>query len=432
MFGAGKSAYPRHVRRAVVLLAVSLACGRVTDPNEESTPPPPPDDEPPMGERATAPYPNIVWVRSFSDTMSILEVEVGKDGAIYVAADRWGGPAAPMGAAASGPVDRLAVSRLSADGVLEWRREFTGTEYTYWAGIDVDAEGNAYVCGTSSDVVDLGLGVMAHGYHGIFAGKLDAEGDTQWSTFLESELASTCGCGLTSKGELVIGVGFTLPEEGQVIGTKLSTDGEVVWTLVNHLPTTKIRDAAAAVGPEDEIYFYWNVRDPLDFGDGIPRYGAPGLVASFTADHELRWTAQAGHRLPASLKATSAGLTINGIDLLPLADASQFFEAATGERTWRWQRPHPIDSGSFEPGHGAWIVGTDFQAEPYAFLAFVGADEQEKTRTALGPSTWGGALARVDDRHLLVGGDYVDGTVIGGEVLEGTGTFLALVETHAP
>ena len=83
------------------------------------------------------------------------------------------------------------VVKLDSDGNHLWSRGFGGDDSDVPYGLDVDAEGNVYVCGEfRSSSIDFGGGALpavAKGVYDVFLFKLDAGGNHVWSRKFDGE-----------------------------------------------------------------------------------------------------------------------------------------------------------------------------------------------------------------------------------------------------
>jgi len=165
-----------------------------------------------------------VWTRSYDGAAMGNDygygVAVADDGYIYVTGSE----------ATAGEGLNMWLGRYDTDGNLIWSRSYNGLAGLddYLLDVDVDTEGNAYVCGYSASV--------DYPWH-VFVRRYDPDGELQWTD--EYPGAGTLGahCNAIARdvnGDIVITGGEMRDEMGMpvrdVLVRKYSDDGSVKWS----------------------------------------------------------------------------------------------------------------------------------------------------------------------------------------------------------
>lgn len=177
----------------------------------------------------------VVWTRTHDGPAMGNDhgygVAATEDGRIYVSGSE----------TVAGESYNMWLGRYDVDGNLIWERSYNGPSglEDYLIDVDVDPDGNAYVCGYAADV--------DFPWH-IFVRRYDPDGEIVWTD--EYSGAATLGahCGALARdstGDLVITGGEMRDVLGMqirdVLVRKYSADGDVKWTT---------RIPGGALGPD--------------------------------------------------------------------------------------------------------------------------------------------------------------------------------------
>jgi hypothetical protein len=407
-------------------LLVLAGCGNaiVAEPGKEGS-----ED----GQEGTLPdYPRITWIHGLANAY-VRDVDV-HDGDIFVAGEQFG-PISIDDLSDEGhpPVSTFA-ARLSSTGKGGWLRSFHQPAVE---DVRVDATGNAYVCGSAADSVDPVLGPFEVKTRSAFVGKLSPEGEPLWTAVFDATKRNRAGaCALDSGGRVVFGIVSESPiTPPQPLAAEVSSDGALTWTLFNGAPAVaQVSDAYAAVGPSNEVYLWWRDKGSID-----PDLGAPfesvggGTLASFTSGKELSWIIATTLRGARSITASPAGVLAAGMASDTVEHEAHLY-SPEGELTWVWPAPTGVQlrASIFDSQDGAWVTAFDATPGVQTTLLFhLSPAGVEIERLELGAKARATAIARLDDRHLVVGGANFGEFVANGEVME-AGSFLAIVETAPP
>jgi len=219
------------------------------------------------------------------------------------------------------------VSKFAPNGSLLWSTFLGGAEGEYCKDLAVDSAGNVYLAGwtVSSDFpVPGGRDRTYHGgaWGDVFVAKLDSNGKLVWATYhggADSERAR--GIAVTSDGYVYVtgwtssadfpakqaldptfnGGGSNRSEGGDVILSKFSTDGTLVWSTFLGGSRDEIGNAVAihqtpgergASGPQ-VVYVVGDAGSsdfptPRGFDDSIDG-GSDAFLAAFDGDGALLW-----------------------------------------------------------------------------------------------------------------------------------------------
>jgi hypothetical protein len=155
---------------------------------------------------------------SAGQSITVRAVDVGSDGAYYVAGEFTGAVDFNPGAGidgASGPTDRTSafVTRFGADGSYGWTRVFLAgsdrSSSAVLASAKAAPDGTVVLVGSAGGMVDFdpGPGVDLHG--GLFVAKFASSGTLAWTSFLENQPAAPLSVDTAQDGTILIGGTFS-------------------------------------------------------------------------------------------------------------------------------------------------------------------------------------------------------------------------------
>jgi hypothetical protein len=201
------------------------------------------------------------------------------------------------------------VGMFSRDGVPRWVRGFGSPNVDRARDVAVDANGNVYVAGVTTDTIDFGDGASLQilGASDAFVASFTPEGEYRWSQRIGSAVMATEGAhsvaagvddtvfasGL-SKGTATAGGGspFTCSASEQMMWiAAFTTAGDTRWSTC--YGTGAYNSArAVAVGRDGNLYITGYYSGTTDLGGGpLPvSSGQDVFVASFSAEGVHRWS----------------------------------------------------------------------------------------------------------------------------------------------
>jgi len=190
-----------------------------------------------------------------------------------------GGPVSNQGG------NDIFIVKLDADGNHLWSRGYGGSDSDVPYGLDVDEDGNVYVCGEfRSDTIDFGgdeLHAAAAGIYDIFVVKLDSDGEHVWSRkydggdghdycySLDLDAAGNIYLAGRQQATSVDYGGGALVSAGKAdaVVVKLTNDGNHVWSK-RYGGEEQDFARNLAVSPDGETYVAGRfVSTSLDLGD---------------------------------------------------------------------------------------------------------------------------------------------------------------------
>ncbi|MBW1849572.1 MAG: SBBP repeat-containing protein, partial [Deltaproteobacteria bacterium] len=232
-----------------------------------------------------------------------------KDGDIYVTGISWGTWGSPLHPFA-GERDAFA-AKLNSNGTLIWNTFMGSSTSDYGYGIAVDGSGNVYVAGHSyatwgNPVIDH-TGESGYDNPDAFAAKLNSSGETVWNTFMGSSDQIDFGYGIAvdESGNAYV-TGYSDATWGSPLhpfagntdafAVKLDASGETVWTTFmgssdDDLGMSIALDGSANVYVAGISYDSWG--HPVK--DHYPNFIEDGFVAKLTSSGETVWNTFVGY-----------------------------------------------------------------------------------------------------------------------------------------
>lgn len=253
------------------------------------------------------------------------------------------------------------VAKLDAmTGTTQWIKVFGAYYGAAGNGVAADANGGVVVTGRVGDdmdhLADFGGGpLMLHGTDDIFLMKLDSMGNHVWSfTYGAGSndagyrvaidgggnviLAGKASGAIDLGGGVLPGMGF----DGAILA-KYDSNGAHLWsrTFVGSQGGNG-QLAAAAVGPNDDVYVCGPMSAPVDFGGGAVPNGAPldVFLAKYTAAGSYVWGVARGGAASGGCQGLSVDMS--GDALLAgytgtLADHQTWLASFTAGGTKAWE-----------------------------------------------------------------------------------------------
>jgi hypothetical protein len=162
------------------------------------------------------------------------------------------------GALMSAGSDDAFVVKLDASGNTVWSRRFGGVEFECGLGVTLDSAGNTTVLGHFSGAVDFGTGTLTSaGTQDLFLLRLDAAGDTVWSSRFGQGTAYGYGLAVDGAGQAVLTGQFTGSIDfgngalmdtgnGSIFVAKLDASGKGIWS--KRFGSTGVAESAVGLG----------------------------------------------------------------------------------------------------------------------------------------------------------------------------------------
>lgn len=286
------------------------------------------------------------------------DLAVESSGNVFItgsSASTWGAPLLPF----SGGFTDAFISKLNANGVLQWNTFLGGSGDDYGSGIALGGAEDVYVAGSSS----AGWGSPVLSYtagEDAFAANLDGTGALQWNTFLG-------GGGPDNGFDLVVdqsgyvfvtgqvdssGGSSPSPSTLDIFATKLASNGGLQWS--SQFGGNGIEEGLGiAIAGSGAVYVA---------GDSFATWGNPilphsggcdGFAARINDDVSLTITVPNGGESLVGGSALNIGWTTTG----SIENVKIEF-SADGGATWTTIAPSAANSGSY-----AWNVPAVISAE---------------------------------------------------------------------
>lgn len=193
-------------------------------------------------------------------------------------------------------IGRMFIARHTADGGVDWSKEWGSFEQEYPTGVSVDSEGNAYVTGWTYGAVGENDNL---GFSDIFLSRFDNAGNEAWSTQWGSGLIDV---GYSVAAENSAGIYVTGWTYGDMSGeaslggndiflTRLSADGAIDWTR-QWGSYSEDKSYAVTVAPDGSIYIGGATTGGLGGFSNVG--GEDCFLVKFSAAGVQLWTYQWG------------------------------------------------------------------------------------------------------------------------------------------
>lgn len=245
----------------------------------------------------------FVWARVFGGAEADFTNSVAIDASGEVVVTGYFGGSVDLGGGVrpgAGNADAF-VARYGADGAYQWDHTYVGAGHQAGEALALDAAGDVFIAGASSDPVDLGGGVRPLGMNNPpFILSLAADGTYRWDHVVESGQITWYGIGTQSDGSVVVagdvfgeldigGPKVGGPTTGGLVVAGFGDDGAFAWQYT--LDGLGGRAFDLAVADDDTIVVGGEWAETLLFGDeertavGMTDLFAVGL----TAGGKYRW-----------------------------------------------------------------------------------------------------------------------------------------------
>jgi len=213
-----------------------------------------------------------------------------------------------LGATSAGEYDGF-LSKFDTAGGLKWTRQFGTSAWDLPRALSVDANGNAYVTGSTRGSL-AGANV---GDYDVFVTKYDSTGSVQWTRqYGSSTFDETHGASLDGLGNLYVS-GYTdgslgKPNAGSydAFVSKFSVAGELLWTRQFG---TEADDRALGISTDQLGNVFVSGHTHGDLG-AVNAGNRDIFVSKLDAAGNLEWTRQLGTSLE---DRTDAGANVDGL-----------------------------------------------------------------------------------------------------------------------
>jgi hypothetical protein len=335
-------------------------------------------------------------------------------------------PAIAIGRSTSGPSPRPRPATTSPSVI--WNTVFGGDYPNDGYDVAVDANGNAYVTGTSEG--DWGSPIRPYaGYWDGFVAKFDSDGHLLWNTFLGySYLDEAWSIALDGSGNIYV-AGYSWGtwfdpihpffRDHNVFVAKLDNDGNLIWNTflgysgLEWAGRLAVDDGGSVfvVGLSPEI---WGapIKPPNEFGDMF--------AAKLDTDGNLLWTTFLGN------------LDTDIVNDIALGPGGSLYLVGWSSADWGSPLHHcaAVTSGNIflaQLDSGGHLVWNTFQGDEQVDGVAVAVDVSGNAYVAgqqYGDTPWGNPLSPINEIVVAKfdsGGQLLWNTYLGGDMISDTG-----------